>query len=231
MKKTVSANNLSNRGYKFEITYESVKTCPFCNASVNEDEISAYYIKEHSYIPSTLYVVNYCKACERVYFTVHDVNDYKNLASEPIHVYPSPNMKVEFNEEIIVLSPDFVDIFKQSHEAEEEGLDRICGIGYRKALEFLIKDYAISCYPDSEESIKTNSLGYVIKNYIDSPRIKALAEASSWIGNDETHYVRKHEDYGINELKQFITATVSFIDSEIQFQKALEFTTKDKKNS
>ena len=59
-----------------------------------------------------------------------------------------------------------------------------------------------------------------INTYIDNPRIKTLATASAWIGNDETHYVRKHEDYNLEHLKIFISATVSFINSELSYLKA-----------
>ena len=41
-------------------------------------------------------------------------------------------------------------------------------------------------------------------------------KASAWIGNDETHYQRKHENYDINHLKSFIHATVSTIDSDLE---------------
>ena len=35
----------------------------------------------------------------------------------------------------------FLTIYNQSLSAEDNNLDQIAGIGYRKALEFLIKDY------------------------------------------------------------------------------------------
>lgn len=90
-------------------------------------------------------------------------------------------------------------------------LDQIAGIGYRKSLEFLAKDFAIKYNPDDEDKIKNMPLSNCIKTYIDDPRIKNLAEKSIWLGNDETHYVRKHEDRDISDMKQFIDALVYFI--------------------
>jgi len=46
--------------------------------------------------------------------------------------------------DISELSPSFVKIIAQAQSAEEHGLDEIAGPGFRKALEFLIKDFAIS---------------------------------------------------------------------------------------
>lgn len=64
------------------------------------------------------------------------------------------------------------------------------------------------------ESIKSLMLSPCINKYIDNPKIKTLATASTWLGNDETHYVRKHEDYNIEHLKVFISSVAAFIESD-----------------
>ncbi len=93
-------------------------------------------------------------------------------------------------------------------------------MGYRKALEFLIKDYAIYRHPENEEDIKTSPLAKCIKEYCDNEKIKDLATACAWIGNDATHYVRINEDYSIPELKAFINAAVTLIEAELSFDEA-----------
>ncbi len=40
---------------------------------------------------------------------------------------------------------------------------------------------------------------------------KTLATQSAWIGNDETHYIRKQEDRDVQDIKSFIQAIVYFI--------------------
>lgn len=70
------------------------------------------------------------------------------------------------------------------------------------------------------ESIKSLMLSPCINKYIDNPKIKALATASTWLGNDETHYVRKHEDYNIEHLKVFISSVAAFIESDLAYAKA-----------
>jgi len=44
-------------------------------------------------------------------------------------------------ETIKSVSPEFYDVYDQAQFAEEMDLKEICGMGYRKALEFLIRDY------------------------------------------------------------------------------------------
>ena len=90
-------------------------------------------------------------------------------------------------------------------------------MGYRKALEFLVKDYAIFLNQEDEDKIKNASLSSCINNYIDNIKIRHLSLASTWLGNDETHYIKKSQDYNIIT---FIDATVSFIDSDLAAIKA-----------
>lgn len=109
----------------------------------------------------------------------------------------------------------------QSELAEKNGYDKICGMGYRKAIEFLIKDYLCKIYPESSETIKKEMLSQSI-NRITENRIKVLASRCAWLGNDETHYTKKHGKYDIETLKIFINSVVHYIDAELAFISALE---------
>jgi hypothetical protein len=122
---------------------------------------------------------------------------------------------ITFSKEITQVSPVFVEVYNQAMAAEAAGLDQMVGIGLRKALEFLIKDFAISEQPDQAEPIKAMFLGNVIKQYIDDKRVQALAERAVWLGNDETHYVRKWETKDINDLKNLLTLTLNAVQNVI----------------
>lgn len=96
---------------------------------------------------------------------------------------------------------------------------QICGTGYRKSLEFLIKDYLISTLPeDQHEAIKNKFLNNCIRDNISNINIKTVASRAVWLGNDETHYTRKWEDKDINDLKSIIELTLHWIESEIRTQ-------------
>ena len=58
--------------------------------------------------------------------------------------YPWVPQEHAFPEEIRTTSGMFCAIYNESEEAEQRGLKNISGAGYRKALEFLIKDYLIN---------------------------------------------------------------------------------------
>lgn len=125
--------------------------------------------------------------------------------------------------------PSFKVIYEQSLEAESQGLDQIAGIGFRKSIEFLIKEYVIHQNPASADDVKSKFLGKVIKeNLSEFPKIQTLATAAVWIGNDETHFVRVHNDKDIQDMKDFLTATALFISAELKVEEAIEFTSRSK---
>jgi hypothetical protein len=57
---------------------------------------------------------------------------------------PNEPVPLMFEEPLSAISPQYCLIFEEAHKAEAAGLTQICGMGYRKALEFLIKDYLIA---------------------------------------------------------------------------------------
>ncbi len=137
---------------------------------------------------------------------------------------PQENQIRIFPEAITQISRDFPAIYNQALQAETENLDQICGPGYRKALEFLIKDYLISVSPDVaiHEAIKNEFLGTSISSRITDQRIKEVAKRAAWLGNDETHYTRKWSEKDLQDLKNLIDLTIHWMEAEALTTKLLE---------
>jgi hypothetical protein len=119
-----------------------------------------------------------------------------------------------FNPSITELSPNFVEIYNQAFIAEQQNLSQICGVGYRKALEFLVKDFCIKYNPDDEENIKVAKLAYCIETYVGSEKIEQVAKRAVWLGNDETHYVRTWVNKDLSDLKSLIDLTIYWAEME-----------------
>jgi hypothetical protein len=128
---------------------------------------------------------------------------------------PSTPKKPNIPDEVVATSPLFPEIFTQAIAAETYGLDQIAGGGYRKALEFLIKDYCISTNKGAENEIKSSYLATCINKFVDSPQIKICAERAAWLGNDEIHYERRWTDKDISNLKELIILTMNWIQSSV----------------
>ena len=118
----------------------------------------------------------------------------------------------QLSADIEKLSPQFVAIYKEAEKSRHIGLTQISGPGYRKAFEFLIKDYAKSLSPDKAKQIENAFSGNVVKDHISDLRIQAVAKRALWLGNDETHYLRKWASHDINDLITLIKLTISWIE-------------------
>jgi hypothetical protein len=117
------------------------------------------------------------------------------------------------------LSPDFYEIYNQAQKAERSDWVLVAGPGYRKALEFLIKDYACNLHPDEIEKIRKMELGPCIQQYMINPLVKDTAQRAAWLGNDETHYLRKWEGKDLQDLKELLQLVTTIIHSELQYHK------------
>lgn len=137
-------------------------------------------------------------------------------------LFPITIQRSEHSETIKTVSPDFVSSFGEAEVAEKHGLKMICGPGYRKALEFLIKDYVIGSHKDKADEIKKLNLGKCIQDYVADGKVKLVAARAVWLGNDETHYERKWEDKDLNDLKTLIGLTVHWIEMDELTKKALK---------
>lgn len=108
---------------------------------------------------------------------------------------------------------NFLKIYAQAYSSEANELDEISGMGYRKSLEFLLKDYAIYLTPVKGEQIKKQALSDVIVTYFShNSFLLKTAKAASWLGNDQTHYVKKWVSKDVSDLKKLILATLHWIE-------------------
>jgi hypothetical protein len=114
--------------------------------------------------------------------------------------------------------------------AEAAGLDEICGAGYRRSLEFLVKDYVKNKSPEKAKEVDEHKvLGRFIENYIEDTRVKSMAKMSAILGNDEAHYTKKWADKDLQDLKKLIDLTSRFIDLELHAAEYEADMMKDKK--
>ena len=130
---------------------------------------------------------------------------------------PAEAKPIAVSSDVAKISPSFIRISAQACLAEEDGLDEIAGPGYRKALEFLIKDYAILLQTDeaAKDEIKRIQLGNVIAKYLDGEKLPIVSKRAAWLGNDETHYERRWVGKDLDDLKKLISAVEHFIAMEV----------------
>lgn len=194
-----------------ELKMEIVDECPICHTKMRLPEgfvIIGKNKKERMLIAECPNLD--CKKIFSVQYSCYGTN-YGGEYSYEISGYFPYLAKENIDDEIKEISSGFYNIYCEATKAKELGLNEISGVGYRKALEFLIKDYCIANNPENREDIEKSFLAKVINTYIDNNNIKDMASRAVWIGNDETHYIRRWEGKDINDLLTLIDITCYWI--------------------
>lgn len=196
-----------------EITVEEVGECPCCHYASSPRYLDGFMISSRENdIPTTVFLTLYCTRCHSIYIAKYiGYTGTSNLKLD--FVFPQQTNHKEFSNNINEISPNFVAIYNQALESETNvSTQGLAGLGYRKSVEFLIKDYLITVKKQNRDTIIKLDLSNCIDKLDDD--LKDIAKASAWIGNDETHYFRKNPQYDISDLKSFINCLVLDIDSK-----------------
>jgi hypothetical protein len=185
------------------------ENCPHCHRSIEpqykgNNVISEDFVELYFRCPNIKCFKSFIATYEREYVKEYHI----------IKISLGEIQKKSFSDSIQEISPNFINIFNESFFSEQHKLFEICGVGYRKALEFLIKDYLIKINPSESEIIKNMFLGNCIKEYVSDPKVKKVSERAVWLGNDETHYIRKWESNNLEDLKKLIYLTIHWIEME-----------------
>ena len=192
-------NVMSTRTAGFESVECLPMNCPTCGAYIMPSYLA---IHNHCFLFAQCPIYN-CGALfllERKGNVLNIIPNHK-LASE------------HFSDTIKSISNEFISIYNEAYAAEQMSLNEICGAGYRKALEFLVKDYVSEGKTAEEiQIIRKKRLSNCIDDYVDDYRIKEVAKRAVWIGNDETHYVRKWEGKDVQDLKGLIRLVIRWIE-------------------
>jgi len=183
--------------------------CPFCHKHINPDEFG------YNYEQGFLDLVFKCSYsyCHRLFIVRYQTQNDYTFFFDSITI--GETKPIVFSQEINSTSPAFVKIYNEANFAETNQLLEICGVGYRKALEFLIKDYIIKRHPERRDSVKRKFLGKCIQEDVTDTKIVAVSKRAAWLGNDETHYVREWNEENLESLKKLIALTTHWIEMEI----------------
>jgi hypothetical protein len=186
--------------------------CPICNITMKPIRILGledknkhfqYIFKCSSEKCQKLFIASYRRVRD-------SFKQWKCQTVEPIHY-----RKEDVDDVIREICPEFESLYNEAKEAELRGLMKIAGMGYRKSLEFLIKDYLIHFKKKDRKEIEKKFLGSCINEDIDNYNLKQIAKRAAWLGNDESHYVREWKDKNIEDLKLLLRLSINLIVDEI----------------
>ena len=197
--------------------YDYPDECPICHHSITPlPHSQGYYDPADWTRADCLQLILRCPriSCQRLFIAYYRPDNSSCASFQFQYFKPIDKRNKEFSSTIKSISENFCLIYNQSLSAEQDGLLEICGVGYRKSLEFLIKDYLIKMKPDKEVAIKEKALAKCISEDIKNDNIKNVAKRAAWLGNDETHYLRKWEGKDLQDLKKLIDLSVHWFEME-----------------
>ncbi len=202
-------------------------SCPICHQGIEPRCVTFNVVSDDRGTPFVLELIFRCprQACQRAFIATYRQSTLRHFPEGPFRLcstapYTVPPPKTA--DEVKALSPNYHAILSQSQAAEHWGLGQIAGVGYRKALEFLVKDYACHKNPGNAEKIQKVRISDVIKDFISDANIKTCAARATWLGNDEAHYTRKWTDKDIGDLKTLIRLTEAWVLNDLLTAKYLE---------
>lgn len=200
--------------------------CPICKNLIGINEYVSPNVIEENKNVEIIFRCNNLK-CSKFFIGYYNVDNTTNM----LHLRGThPENNISFAEHISVISESFVRIYKEAYTAENLGLEDSAGTSYRKAFEFLIKDYALLKSGDEhKEKIVIMTANQVINTYFQNPILKDISKRALWLGNDAVHYFRKWDNKSIEDLKKVIQISLHYIEMEYLANKYIEEMPEDKK--
>jgi hypothetical protein len=214
----LSINNNSSAPFA---NAENPNICPHCHVANEPENLFSYSDTKENKIIS-VWKCRYNK-CNKAFVVSHKKEAENNFIFERFlnglpkgPIWPEPILQLKDGDSIGTEkeeSSKFIKTYLQSLEAESNGYDEIAGMGYRKAIEYLVKDWAIKNNPNDKQKILEQWLSANINSYFTGD-LKEILERATWLGNDQTHYKKIFEEYNLNHLKELIDLIMVELDRE-----------------
>lgn len=204
-------------GIKFEIPYK----CPHCNKEMTANIIMQSRPIEIEQIQRIALLAK-CNICNN-FFALAYLFRYKYGKPETIlipYTY-SPTINLDIPDNIKEISKDFEEIYTQSETAYQLNLNQIAGMGYRKSIEFLVKDFLIFLNTDDADRIINLTINKAIAE-IDNQKLQNLARMTNYLANDQVHIKTLHPTKDIDDLRDFLKNLVYLISFEISYHDGLD---------
>ena len=186
--------------------YKKPVTCPYCDNFIEPIPVECARMPYDTNLIAM--IVSYrCPACEKKFICIYVLNGEN---ADYLGMVPIANEE-KISDVFEKISPRFVSIHQQAFRAEARGDTEISIVGYRTAIEILLKDYAVEILKEPEEEVIRKGLRKTIGDYA-SDDIVAAADVVRIIGDDYTHYVNSHPDIEFDEFKNYYGILLSFLE-------------------
>lgn len=196
----------------YDFPLQKPMLCPICGAF--QDGTIASRLIHPGYDGIRIGTIAYkCTHCLKHYLVTYRI-DVANKIAEFAGFYPPMSGSYQ-NQILESVSPRFISSYNQALHAEIRGDIELAAIGYRQALECLVKDYAINeCGADREKVVKTK-LFDAISEYLGEKDLISAADVVRILGNDYAHYERKYPQHDFELLKRYMEIFIKLAETKM----------------
>ena len=190
--------------------------CPNCGVSNNPtNRIEGFFNSGNSCILALL--SHRCPSCGKYHWTLQNLYGNKQ-DPEMLFVYPSVQL-TSMDSKIVSLSPRFEKMYHSAERSENIGDYDLAGMGYRAALEILIKDYAVQFTNESKDKIAGYKLNDAIAHfYKNEQTAQVSADVVRIYGNDYAHWDQPDQfnsEEILTQLKAYLRIFTSWIGYQL----------------
>ena len=204
----------------FSVKSVPPKECPYCHVHISPS-VNAIS-KEHTVDNrNTVLSIWECtnQECNKPFavehFILHDGVFFNRYLSGSIKEIELPECISSLPDAQSIDSPSrFIEIYRQAQIAEQYKLFELSGLAYRKAFEFLIKDWLILYNQLDKLRIDKMFLNNLIENYLKGD-LKIYSERLVWLCNDHAHYTVKFSEYDLSHIKKLFRMIISELEKEV----------------
>lgn len=200
-----------------KVTLEVNNECPICHVVIYPKLLKVFPVSDQSLEDFIgLYL---CKNCNKIFSVLYENAAYNQYGN---NLYACDSEYTPFQPKIQSLPGEFnipaFDKFRNAYRsaslAETYAINGLIETGYRRALEFLIRDYF--CYIDEKHIEENSNLPFSkLIEKIEDNTIKELAQKIQWIGNDGAHYINFHTDRNYTDMKKFLNIVIAEIQKQL----------------
>ena len=195
---------------------EVPENCPLCHHHIDPRRLTA------NATSSDNTAVDFAFQCPRAECRHVFVGQYRlgpDGEYDLLSVSPLTARREDFSPEIRAFCPPFVEVHHQAQEAEARGLHQLAAMGFRNALELLVKEHAMREDPEAAEAIWTMPLGACVARYVADPTIQACAARAAWLDDGDALHLRHWESRDPTELRTLVRLTVNWLENVLLARK------------
>ena len=191
-------NSVFNSSYSG--THPKPATCPYCGFGTDAtfENKTVFPFNQNSLLLATCK----CTSCGKTFFFACE--RIPNGNGTFICMHPTFSFEPYTNETLQLISPRFIEMYNQALQSEFANNYDLAAIGFRTALEILVKDYAINELQKPREEVVAKKLFGAIEAYLGQTDLLKTADVVRILGNDYTHYQRQYPQHDFDLLKGYM---------------------------